>query len=193
MQKCKIYFRFQSTSTKLFSLSIYLPIQHFSVRATSIFCPNLSIGIPHDKPLTNGKNNVRKQLTTNVSRKSIFLGQFRQKFVYFVMLGSAAAGFIFPSCRPRSFANGEDEVCQFLKIFVSTEISILIRHETGNFNLSEDCVPICQLFLNSEQVKSFNTRQQLNYLSVFPLPPFTWCLAALTKRQTSQELRNCPI
>ena len=72
MQKCKIYFRFQSTSTKLFSLSIYLPIQHFSVRATSIFCPNLSIGIPHDKPLTNGKNNEIKQLPANVSRKFFF-------------------------------------------------------------------------------------------------------------------------
>ena len=104
----------------------------------------------------------------------------------FVMLVSAA-GFIFPSCRPGSFANGEDEVCQFLKIFFSTGISSLIRHETGNFNLSEDCVPICQLFRNSEQVKSFNTRQQLNYLSVFLLPPFTRCFSYPYKKTKRQK------
>ena len=110
---------------------------------------------------------------------SFFLSQLQQKLVQFVTLGSA--GFIFPSCRPGSFANGEDEVCQFLKIFVSTEISILIRHETGNFNLSEDCVPICQLFLKSEQVKSFNTRQQLNYLS----PPSLYMVFSCPYKKTN--------
>ena len=103
------------------------------------------------------------------------------------MLGSAAAGFIFPSCRPGSFANGEDEVCQFLKIFFFTEISILIRHDTGKglFNLSENCVPICQLFLKSEQVKSFNTRQQLNYLSVCS-PPSLYTVFSCPHKKTKK-------